>query len=313
MKTKDVSIQLIRILSMFSIILCHLVQELNNPTLAQTGQLFNVGVYIFLFLSGWLYGNKEINDICNWILGRVKRVLVPMWIFMIFLFFIYSFQGTMNLWYIPIFLTNTQYWFGKIRGGAHLWFISVIFLCYLMIPLLQKVKNKLEVIIPVMVLTGYALCYLSRTEGMIILYISVFIIGYVYKNKNVELSWKLAVSLIILALVIRLGSKVLLDGTVLYDCLLVYLTHTALTVGVFVLGRKFLIFKSGKIVNWFDDISYFVYITHYMFMVGPLRTMRLTENLFVNVVITLTVSFVTAAILRMIYRFVVRENRKNTV
>lgn len=61
MKSKDVSIQMIRILSMASIILCHLVQELNNSTIAKTGQIFNVGVYIFLFLSGWLYGQKTFR------------------------------------------------------------------------------------------------------------------------------------------------------------------------------------------------------------------------------------------------------------
>lgn len=41
MKNKSVSIQLIRILAMFSIILCHLVQELNDPLLEKAGQLFN--------------------------------------------------------------------------------------------------------------------------------------------------------------------------------------------------------------------------------------------------------------------------------
>lgn len=48
---KDVSIQIVRICAMFSILACHLVQELNNSKIAQLAQFFNVGVYIFLFLS----------------------------------------------------------------------------------------------------------------------------------------------------------------------------------------------------------------------------------------------------------------------
>lgn len=115
---KDVSIQMIRILSMSSIILCHLVQELNNSTIAKTGQLFNVGVYIFLFLSGWLYGQKDIQDVFEWLFGRIKRVLAPMWLFMLFLFGIHTYQGTMQLKYIPIYLTDTQYWLGKMGGGT---------------------------------------------------------------------------------------------------------------------------------------------------------------------------------------------------
>lgn len=116
MKNKDVSIQMVRILSMVSIILCHLVQELNNITIAKTAQFFNVGVYIFLFLSGWLYGQKNIQNISEWFIGRVKRVLIPMWIFILFLFVIHTCQGTMRLKYIPIYLTDTQYWLGKIVG-----------------------------------------------------------------------------------------------------------------------------------------------------------------------------------------------------
>lgn len=116
---KDVSIQMIRILSMFSIILCHWVCELNNPTIAKMSQFFNVGVYIFLFLSGWLYGKKKISDIRKWYIERVKRVLIPMWLFMIFLLFIHYIKGTMKWIDIPIYMTNTQYWFEKnTLGGA---------------------------------------------------------------------------------------------------------------------------------------------------------------------------------------------------
>lgn len=114
---KDVSVQMIRIISMFSIFLCHLVQELNNTTIAKTGQFFNVGVYVFLFLSGWLYGNKKIENYGKWILGRVKRVLVPMWLFMILLFCIHFYQGKMEWVKLLVFLTDTQYWFGGIGGG----------------------------------------------------------------------------------------------------------------------------------------------------------------------------------------------------
>jgi len=307
---KDVSIQMIRVLSMFSIILCHLVQELNNSTIAKTGQFFNVGVYIFLFLSGWLYGQKDIQDVFKWLLGRIKRVLAPMWLFMIFLFGVHIYQGTMQLKYISIYLTDTQYWLGKIGGGAHLWFVSVVFLCYLITPLLQKFKNKLIFAVTMMILLGYGLCYLTHTGGMTILYTSVYIIGYWVKNEEKEIAEPIAAVIIMLSLIVRLISMKYLDETVLYDCFLVYLTHTALAIGLFSLGRQFFVLKSNSIIDWFDNVSYFVYITHYMFMVGPIKTMELTSNLLMNTMITITLSFVTAVSLRMIYKVVVRENFK---
>ena len=309
MKNKDVSIQMVRIIAMFSIILCHLVQELNNTDIAKMGQFFNVGVYIFLLLSGWLYGGKEIRDTREWLFERAKRVLLPMWIFMIFLFGIYCFQGTMKWVYIPIYLTNTQYWIGQVEGGAHLWFISVIFLCYLMVPLLQKIKNNLIIIILGMVISGYILCYLNHTMGMTILYASIFAIGYWIKIQNVKVEWQFTIVFIGLALIIRLISRKILDGTVLYDCLLVYVTHTVLAIGLFFFERQILRIKSNKIINWLDDMSYFIYITHYMFMVGPIRTMGLTDSLLTNIAITIVASFSIAIALQMIYTRIVQKSQ----
>ena len=198
----------------------------------------------------------------------------------------------------------------KNRGGAHLWFISVIFLCYLVTPFLQKIKKRLIIVILILIAVGDGLCYLSHVGGMTILYTSVYIIGYYFRNKEKEITEVNAVAIIILSLIIRLVSMKYLDGTVIYDCLLVYLTHTALAIGLFSLSRKIFDLKSRSSIDWFDDISYFVYITHYMFMVGPLRTMGLTSNLLLNTIITVTLSFFSATLLQRIYRTVIMENIK---
>lgn len=131
---------------------------------------------------------------------------------------------------------------------------------------------------------------MSHVGGMTILYTSVYIIGYYFRNKEKGITKVNAVAIIMLSLIIRLVSMKYLDGTVIYDCLLVYLTHTALAIGLF-LGRRIFDLKSRSSIDWFDDISYFVYITHYMFMVGPLRRMGLTSNLLINTIITITLSF----------------------
>lgn len=159
-----------------------------------------------------------------------------------------------------------------------------------------------------MILSGYGLCYLSHTGGMTILYTSVYAIGYLLKNEEKEITMLLAIMVIILSLVVRLVSIKYFDGTVLYDCLLVYLTHTALAMGLFYLGKQIFMFKSNKGIDWLDSISYFVYITHYMFMVGPIRTMGLTSNLLINTVITMVLSFVAAIILQTIYKMIFKKN-----
>lgn len=95
---RDVSIQLIRILSMFLIIIgCHLISEFGNDILKKAGQIFNVGVYIFLFISGYLYGDKIIKNKKKWYFKRLKRILIPMYIFMVFVFALYALKGNLEL------------------------------------------------------------------------------------------------------------------------------------------------------------------------------------------------------------------------
>lgn len=161
-----------------------------------------------------------------------------------------------------------------------------------------------------MIVVGDSLSYLSHVGGMTFLYIAVYIIGYYFRNKENKITKINAVVIIILSLIIRLVTMKYLDGTVIYDCLLVCLTHTALAIGLFSLGRSIFDLKSRSGIDWFDGISYFVYIAHYMFMVGPLRTMGLTSNLLINTIITITLSFLAAIFLQRIYRVVVMENVK---
>lgn len=51
------AISIMRILAMFSIIVCHLLQAYNN----RYCWLFNIGVWVFLAISGYLYGCKVIE------------------------------------------------------------------------------------------------------------------------------------------------------------------------------------------------------------------------------------------------------------
>lgn len=70
---RDRRIQLLRVVAMFMIVACHLAQEYNSDIIAMAAQFFNVGVYVFLLISEFLYGGKEIGNFLKWF---SKRVLV---------------------------------------------------------------------------------------------------------------------------------------------------------------------------------------------------------------------------------------------
>lgn len=58
--------------------------------------------------------------------------------------------------------------------------------------------------------------------------------------------------------------------------------------------------KENKIINFFDSISFEIYLVHYMYIVEPLRIMGLTDSFIVNTVITLTITILTSIVLKKV-------------
>lgn len=60
---KNNAIVLLRVMSMFMIILCHISFYYTFlPGSGFVGQFLNVGVQIFLLISGFLYGRKTLTN-----------------------------------------------------------------------------------------------------------------------------------------------------------------------------------------------------------------------------------------------------------
>ena len=78
-------IRYIRSYALFSIIACHFLQVYNN----KWAWVLNVGVQIFLAISGYLYGNKNIVDWSKWFKDKIKKLYIPYIIYIILIFSIY--------------------------------------------------------------------------------------------------------------------------------------------------------------------------------------------------------------------------------
>lgn len=68
----DYSLPLIRIVSCIMIFLCHYVQILGNPIIAQTAQFFNVGVFVFFMIPDICWGRNKLIK-ANWHRGIKKN------------------------------------------------------------------------------------------------------------------------------------------------------------------------------------------------------------------------------------------------
>ena len=81
--TESCSITHLRALAILLIIACHFLQGMGNSL----AFVFNVGVQIFLIISGYLYGTKDIET-KKWIKKRLVKVYMP---YLVLLFILFPF------------------------------------------------------------------------------------------------------------------------------------------------------------------------------------------------------------------------------
>lgn len=335
-KLESCIISYVRIFSMILIFLCHLVQESNSNILNQTAQIFNVGVFIFLFISGFLFGQKKIDNIKKWYIKRGIRILIPLYIFMIGMFILRGivFNNGIEFDKCINYLFNVQGFFGGILGARHLCFLSTLMICYLITPLLDKgkiiINNIKQCIVGLVVIVGIQLltCYFINTRvGLqityVLIYIIAYFISYLWKRKITLIRVLLLDIIAIIFLAIRFFSKNYFDGSILYENIIVIYEQIIFAISIFmtiyyllmIINKKREI-SIGKIIKYIDNISFYFYITHYMFLVGPVRVMNLTNNFILNSIIAIFISYILAVLLMKISELTIKginnENKYNS-
>ena len=123
---KNYSISGIRLLSLLMIITCHIFQYLK----IELAWWFNVGVQVFLCISGFLYGQKKITDTVTFYKHRFKKILIPYYV-------VFIIAGTLQFFFARSDLDLKCFLGGlfcktTINGGGHLWFVGTILLCYVL-------------------------------------------------------------------------------------------------------------------------------------------------------------------------------------
>lgn len=158
---------------------------------------------MFVFVSGYVFGfqvrvkgNNKL-DAKNLFIGKFKRLIVPSMIF--------SFIYIVLLQDISQSIGKTLY--DIINGVAHMWFLPMLFWCFVGVWVIEK--TKLEPRIVILLLLLCSLCSypsLPLRVGYAMYYMFFFYFGYILQRKNIKLdrfytfSWiiGLAVAFIIL-------------------------------------------------------------------------------------------------------------------
>ena len=129
----------------------------------------------------------------KWYKKRFVRIFIPVWIWALCINLVYIVQGKeISLIGCIAYLTNLQGFFGATEGLQHLWFLSLIMLCYIITPILNMIKRKIEYpkslfIISIMCFVSYCISYVNVSFGRYLFQVMLYVFAffYSYNEKNI--------------------------------------------------------------------------------------------------------------------------------
>ena len=160
------------------------------------------------------------------------------------------------------------------------WFLTVIMLCYFFVVAYQLLEQRHKKINCIFHYGGIiVLCVF-----VILAYLGIslpisFLVGYGLKKRRLlekRRPYNIAVAIVvaIIAVGLRMGTKGVIDGTILYNQVIVVVSHCMLSAAFFI-GVRWLFelfekqmtdISSSTVMKWLDKISIYVYISHDWFI-----------------------------------------------
>ncbi|MCC2254139.1 acyltransferase [Ruminococcus sp. CLA-AA-H200] len=315
---KNSGISAIRGIATLMIVCCHLMQGLDN----ELAFWLNVGVQIFLCMSGYLYGKKQVENTVAWYKRQYLKIMKPVWILLTVLAAVILIGQFSDLSVISLGLSYLGLaGFGTLPELTHTWFITYILFCYLLTPLLQMIdiaseKKTWKFVLSLIVFVGIAEClYLSRIVMLMPQYLSCYIVGYYFSrreaaNGGADLKKLTAIvaAIAVVTLPIRLlvqygGIEIPMPGWQYIRTQITDWHHTLLGIALFfglllLFTRK----KPGytKILEYSDKYSYYIYLVHQIFILNTFSLLHVTPFLFLNLLLIAAAVLLSAAVLRWV-------------
>lgn len=287
------------------IVACHFLQAYGY-TIAF---LLNVGVQIFFLTSGFLYGKIDITNPSEFYKKRLTRIYIPYALVVATVLIMQSLLGMwqFNMRDVVIYALNLQGFVStSVAGLNHLWFLSVLMICYLLVPWLQRFLNHKPWLLVGGVIAASLLEFLFvqkiySTCAWIVLFIAGMVYGK-YESPKV-------------CLCVVAGSVVLLVGMlpffhlnhltdpnwahycVWFHCVLAVFIFAAI---YYLLPKVISVQAELPVLKQADKISYEVYLVHNPLILGPLALLTITPYTGLNIAIILITTFALAYVCKYV-------------
>ena len=294
--SRNEAISFIRLLSLLMIISCHIMQYYD----IELAWWFNVGVQIFLCISGFLYGQKNINNTTDFYNKRLKKILIPY--YLVFIpFGMIEFIFARDVFDIKDFAKGLVL-YSTIEGAGHLWFIPTILMCYFITPLLQDYRDKyitdkkaivnffmVGIITTSVVIQGFT----NFTPAWICCYVIGYVLGI--NKKNGYIGEKTLVLITGIIAIAGNAIQIYCDyiANIDFTGFGTIKNYNHVMLGVFIFMLLKLVFEGidltgiGKLLNLSDEYSFEMYLVHQLLILGPFSLLALTGNVMVNILIML--------------------------
>ena len=311
-KRHSPSISCIRLVAMLLIISCHICQYYGN----ELAWWLNVGVQIFFVLSGFLYGNKRIDEPIEWIRKQFVKILPTYYLFIfitVILYLIFS-PETLSIKEIA----GSIFCVGTLKGIGHLWFVGNILICYLLTPYLdwifrrnaeRKFLSNLKKLIFLAVVFTFTGIYLQSyfRPGHILCYIVGYVLSVTYRDYGDKVIYNTMILSGVVAFVLKSVYAYLkyFKNVEMIGIWSHFHDYSHMVGGVFIMTLLLvLLYKVPqlKIASFSDKYSYEIYIVHQLFILSPLTLMALTNYPVVNIVVTLLSIGISGVVLKIMTR-----------
>ena len=293
------AIEFLRFVAMSMIMACHIVLSYGSNYYA----VLNMGVQIFFILSAFLYAQKEIGTPLTWFKKRIFKLYPPFLFFIAFaLPFLFIFHPELfSIKKIIFYLLNCQWFLGGEQYDEldHLWFLTTIFICYLITPLLQKISDSKygkysSVVVGALMVANYHI-----TNGKLDWFFLYAFSYFLFRSKKTVDWLVIAILLVLLSIpLIQINWAHILsvDWVRLSAFDICSLLIVILSLRIFAYFR---FDGCPQVVKWISNYSFEIYIVHNFFIHGTFSCSYLTDSVLLNVCIILFVSITLAYVLRI--------------
>ena len=256
-----------------------------------------IGVDIFFFVSAFSISNKEIKNYKEFIFSRFKKIYIPFIIFSII-------NAIYNNWKLKkLLLTITSVDLFISGGGSFLWFIPAIMYMYLLLPLINKIKNKIRYIISIVVWLLLALILTNTNNSQLLILINripIILIAMLLSETNILNKINKYIYLVISIILFIIGTILMYNFYTLkikyiYD--INYIIAIPLIISIIMLLN---IIPTNKIIDKISKCTLEIYA--FQMIIGPNiinEIFKFTQNpLLINII-----SIITIIIISVIYSY----------